>query len=59
LIGTAERDKLDLVTTEKDLVRLSGQDDLKALAAVAKALPVALSLAEPQAFRDFVLGRLR
>jgi tetraacyldisaccharide 4'-kinase len=58
LIGTAERDKLDLVTTEKDLVRLSGQDDLKALAAVAKALPVALSLAEPQAFRDFVLGRL-
>jgi tetraacyldisaccharide 4'-kinase len=56
LIARAERDSLVLVTTEKDRVRLSGQDDLKALAAIARALPVRLALAEPERFRSFVLA---
>ena len=59
LIARAGRDGLVPVTTEKDLVRLSGQDDLAALAAMARALPVELSVAEEGAFRDFVLARLR
>ena len=42
LIGRAEREGLVPVTTEKDLARLAGQDDLAALAAVARALPVTL-----------------
>jgi len=57
LIARAERDGLVPVTTEKDAVRLAGQDDLKALAALARALPVTLAVAEQDAFRDFVLAR--
>jgi tetraacyldisaccharide 4'-kinase len=59
LIARAGRDGLVAVTTEKDLVRLSGRDDLAALAAMARALPVELSVAEEGAFRDFLLARLR
>ena len=55
LIERAEREGLVLVTTEKDLARLAGQDDLAALAAVARALPVTLQVAEDGAFRDWVL----
>jgi tetraacyldisaccharide 4'-kinase len=55
----ADREGLALVTTEKDLVRLAGQDDLKALAGIARALPVRLAVAEEGAFRDFVLARAR
>ena len=58
LIERAGREGLALVTTEKDLVRLQGADDLRALAAVARALPVKLAVAEAEAFRRFVLARL-
>ena len=54
LIERAERDGLVPVTTEKDLVRLAGQEDLAALAGLARALPVKLTVAEDGAFRDFV-----
>ena len=59
LIARAERDGLMLVTTEKDFARLSGADDLKALAGVARVLPVKLAVTEEVAFRDFVLARTR
>ena len=55
LIERAEREGLVLVTTEKDLARLAGQDDVAALAAVAQALPVTLKVAEDDAFRNWVL----
>ncbi len=57
LIAHAEREDLVLVTTEKDWARLAGQDDLKALAGVARALPVKLVVKEADAFRTLVLGR--
>jgi tetraacyldisaccharide 4'-kinase len=42
LLQLAERDGLSLVTTEKDLMRLSGDPNAAALAARASALPVHL-----------------
>jgi tetraacyldisaccharide 4'-kinase len=59
LIQRAEREGLVLVTTEKDLVRLQCQDDVRALAQIARALPVALAVEEADAFREFVLARIR
>ena len=59
LIERADRERLVLVTTEKDMVRLAGQDDLKALAAIARALPVRLAVSEEAAFRDLVLAPFR
>lgn len=56
LIERAEREGLVAVTTEKDLARLAGQDDVAALAAVAQALPVTLKVAEDAEFRSWVLG---
>ncbi len=56
LIARAERERLVPVTTEKDLVRLAGQDDVAALASVARALPVKLVVAEADAFRALVLA---
>jgi tetraacyldisaccharide 4'-kinase len=58
LIARAEREGLVLVTTEKDLVRLQRQDDLRALAGIARALPVTLAVEEADAFRRFVLERV-
>ena len=55
LLGRAEREGLVPVTTEKDWVRLAGQEDLAALAAVAHALPVTLKVIEDGAFRDWLL----
>lgn len=55
LIARAGRERLVLTTTEKDWVRLKGQDDLAALAGVARALPVQLVVTEQGAFRDLVL----
>jgi tetraacyldisaccharide 4'-kinase len=55
LIERAERDGLVLVTTEKDLARLAGQDDVAALAALAQSLPVTLKVTEDDAFRNWVL----
>ena len=54
LIARAERDGLVPVTTEKDQVRLAGQDDLRALAGIARVLPVKLAVAE-----DGCVPRLR
>jgi tetraacyldisaccharide 4'-kinase len=56
LIARAERDGLVLVTTEKDLARLARQDDLAALAGVARPLPISLTVDEQDAFRDFVVA---
>jgi tetraacyldisaccharide 4'-kinase len=56
LARRAEREGLVAVTTEKDWVRFRGQDDVAALAAVARALPVTLKVAEDRAFRSWVLG---
>ena len=55
LIERAEREGLVLVTTEKDLARLAGQDDVAALAAVVQTLPVTLKVTEDDAFRNWVL----
>ena len=57
LIARAEREGLVLVTTEKDLVRLKGEDDLRALAGIARALPVRLAVTEAEAFRRLILSR--
>jgi tetraacyldisaccharide 4'-kinase len=46
LVAEADRHGLQLVTTEKDLARLSGDPAVAALAGRARALPVALRVAE-------------
>ncbi len=55
LVRRADRDGLLLATTEKDLARLNGRDDLAALRSVARALPVRLVVDEEQAWRSLVL----
>ncbi len=55
LIERAEREGLVLATTEKDVARLAGQDDVAALAAVVHTLPVTLKVTEDDAFRNWVL----
>jgi tetraacyldisaccharide 4'-kinase len=55
LCEEAERECLVLVTTEKDLARMQGDANVAALAARARALPVTLALADPEA----LLHRLR
>ncbi|MBM3530867.1 MAG: tetraacyldisaccharide 4'-kinase [Alphaproteobacteria bacterium] len=57
LIAQAEREGLMLLTTEKDLARMAGDNDLVALARAARALPVTLVVEEAAAFRDLVLSR--
>jgi len=56
LIARAEREGLVPVTTEKDMARLAGQDDVASLAKATRSLPVRLVVDEPAAFRDFVLA---
>jgi tetraacyldisaccharide 4'-kinase len=56
LLARADADNLMLLTTEKDLVRLSGKRRrLAELAARANALPVRLVVEEADAFRDMIL----
>ena len=55
LLARADADNLMLLTTEKDLVRLSGKRRLVALAARTNPLPVQLMIEEADAFRDMVL----
>jgi tetraacyldisaccharide 4'-kinase len=57
LVKRAEGEQLTLVTTEKDLVRLTGRDELAALRSMVRALPVRLAVSEEAALRDFVLAR--
>ena len=50
LCEQADRQALALVTTEKDWVRMQGDDTVAGLAARARALPVTLRLEETAAF---------
>jgi tetraacyldisaccharide 4'-kinase len=56
LMARAKASNLMLLTTEKDLVRLTGEPPLEELAANASALPVRLVIEEQDRFRDLVLG---
>ena len=58
LCNEAERDGLVLVTTEKDLARLSGEDQLKQLVGRAKALPVTLAFADEALFKSLLLEKV-
>ena len=59
LIEQAGRERLTLVTTEKDWVRLQGLAGLEALAETAKPLPVTLQVSEPEVFRALVLSPMK
>jgi tetraacyldisaccharide 4'-kinase len=58
LCEAADREALMLVTTEKDLVRMQGDASVAALAARARALPVTLTLSDPDAFLRLLRIRL-
>ena len=58
LIARADAGNLMLVTTEKDLARLSGDPRLTPLAARASALPVRLVIDEQEQFQQMVLDVL-
>jgi tetraacyldisaccharide 4'-kinase len=58
LCEEARHGRLVLVTTEKDLVRLSREDGTAELAARAHALPVRLAIEDQDAFRRLLLARL-
>jgi tetraacyldisaccharide 4'-kinase len=54
LVVEAERSGLTLVTTEKDLARMTGDPALAALAARSRTLPVTLALDKAGALRDLL-----
>jgi tetraacyldisaccharide 4'-kinase len=54
----ADREGLVLVTTEKDVARLAGDEGAAALAARAHALPVSLVVADEANFRALLLERI-
>ncbi len=56
LVAQADAANLMLLTTEKDLARLSGDPDPSSLAARASALPVRLVIEEADVFRGLVLN---
>ena len=58
LCDDAQRAGLLLMTTEKDLARLSGEDQVKELAARVKALPVTLAFEDEEAMKSLLLERL-
>jgi tetraacyldisaccharide 4'-kinase len=58
LCDEAERAGFALVTTEKDLARINGHDELMLLAAHAHALPVTLAFEREDAFKTLLLDRL-
>jgi tetraacyldisaccharide 4'-kinase len=58
LCDAAEREGLVLMTTEKDLARLSGEDQVKELATRAKALPVTLAFEDEETMKSLLLERL-
>ena len=58
LCDEAVRDSLVLVTTEKDLARLGGDEEVARLAAQARALPVTLVFEDEERFRSLLLERL-
>ncbi len=59
LIARADAENLMLVTTEKDLARLTGDPRLTQLAARASALPVRLIVDEEEQFQQMVLDVLK
>jgi tetraacyldisaccharide 4'-kinase len=59
LIARADAENLMLVTTEKDLARLTGDGRLTQLAARASALPVRLIVDEEEQFQQMVLDVLK
>ncbi len=59
LVARAQADRLMLVTTEKDLMRLSGDPQLETLAGRVSALPVRLVVAEAEEFRAMVLKAVK
>jgi tetraacyldisaccharide 4'-kinase len=58
LCDHADREGLVLVTTEKDLTRLSGEAAMAELAARADALPVTLAFDDEPAFARLMLDRI-
>ncbi len=58
LLEQAKRERLLLLTTEKDLARMQGDAACAELAAAAIALPVRLET-EPEAFREIVTRAMR
>jgi tetraacyldisaccharide 4'-kinase len=58
LCAAADRDALVLVTTEKDVARMQGDDELADLAARARALPVTMVFDDEVAFRDLLRNRI-
>jgi tetraacyldisaccharide 4'-kinase len=58
LCDDADREGLVLVTTEKDLARLSGEAAVAELAARADALPVTLVVDDEQSFARLMLDRI-
>jgi tetraacyldisaccharide 4'-kinase len=59
LMARAQAGNLMLVTTEKDLMRLSGEPELAVLAARSSALPVRLAIEEEDAFRQLILQTIK
>jgi tetraacyldisaccharide 4'-kinase len=58
LCEEADRDGLVLVTTEKDLMRLRGEEALAELAAQAHALPVRMTFEDEAAFKSLLFERI-
>jgi tetraacyldisaccharide 4'-kinase len=59
LIMQAEHDGLSLLTTEKDLARMTGEPGLAALAAKTHTLPVTLVVDDANGLRAMLLAKLR
>jgi tetraacyldisaccharide 4'-kinase len=59
LLRRAAQEGLHLLTTEKDLVRLIGDEKLAALAAKTRTLPVTLVFEDPAALRAWMLAKLQ
>lgn len=59
LVRDADRDGLQLLTTEKDLARLQDDPAAANLAARALALPVTMRIGEPDAFERLVLAAIK
>lgn len=59
LIMAAEQDGLTLLTTEKDLARMSRDPALSALATQTQVLPVTLEVDDVEALRALVLKKLK